>query len=97
MTRRGIILSDSDDDELQAGDDDLFHPAKITSEKGGKYFVQWEGKDPVTGKPWPQSLVRKEDCTDGLVEAWKEEQEKSKKTCMFYMPTPQHLTMLTVL
>jgi hypothetical protein len=53
----------------------------ITGEKNGLYKVRWKGVDPKTRKPWPQSWVRKSDCTDDLVREWrrqKKEKEKAK-------------------
>ncbi|KAJ7584077.1 hypothetical protein C8J56DRAFT_728414, partial [Mycena floridula] len=43
----------------------------ITQEKGKKYKVKWEGTDPKTNKPWPESWVAKSDCTPDLVQEWK--------------------------
>ena len=43
----------------------------ILNEKPGFYFVDWDGVDPATGKPWPPSWVVKTDCTDDLIQEWK--------------------------
>jgi hypothetical protein len=56
----------------QENDDEvLWKVIEITGEKDKFYKVRWEGDDPKTGKPWPQSWVPKHDCTPDLVKAWK--------------------------
>ena len=63
-----------DDDE-----ETLWAVIEITAEKGNTYKVRWKGVDPKTMKPWPQSWVRKSDCTDDLVQEWKRKvKEKGK-------------------
>ncbi|KAF8960772.1 hypothetical protein BDZ97DRAFT_1594011, partial [Flammula alnicola] len=49
----------------------LWEVIEITAEKGNTYKVRWKGNDPKTMKPWPQSWVKKTDCTDDLVMEWK--------------------------
>jgi hypothetical protein len=57
----------------------LWEVVCITGEKGNTYKVQWKGLDPKTQKPWPQSWVKKSDCTDDLVVEWKRlKKEKAK-------------------
>jgi len=64
----------------QEGDDEvLWTVLYITAEKKGMYKVKWDGTDPKTGKPWPQSWVAKHDVTDDLRHAWKIKQAKKKK------------------
>jgi len=51
----------------------------ILNEKPGFYFVDWDGVDPATGKPWPPSWVAKTDCTDDLIREWKAAKRKKKE------------------
>jgi len=53
-----------DDDETS------YEVVEITGETKGTYKVCWKGNDPKTRKPWPQSWVPREDCTDDLVRIW---------------------------
>lgn len=85
----------SDDEET------LYNVEKILDEQGRMYLVQWEGRDPATGKKWPPDWVPKTDCTDDLIADWKQEKERrkrgrassSKSACTFalvsfeYLPT----------
>ena len=65
---------------LQEGDEDiLWKVIEITAEKGNTYRVRWEGIDPATKRPWPQSWVHKHDCTDDLVSDWKHAQARKKR------------------
>ncbi|KAG5653215.1 hypothetical protein H0H81_001692 [Sphagnurus paluster] len=57
----------------------LWEVIEITAEKGKYYKVRWAGSDPATGKPWPQSWVQKQDCTDDLVIQWKCKKDLKKK------------------
>ena len=51
----------------------------ILNEKPGFYFVDWDGVDPATGKPWPPSWVAKSDCTAELIQEWKAAKRKKKE------------------
>ena len=51
----------------------------ILNEKPGFYFVDWDGVDPATGKPWPPSWVAKSDCTDELIQEWKAAKRRKKE------------------
>ena len=68
-----LVLSSQETQFVPREDDEeiLWKVIEITSEKGDLYKVRWEGNDPETGKPWPQSWVPKHDCTNDLVRAWK--------------------------
>ena len=62
----------------------LWEVIRITGEKDNMYKVHWKGVDPKTQKPWPQSWVRKSDCTDDLVFEWKRlKKEKAKGPLAF--------------
>jgi hypothetical protein len=52
---------------------------RILKEKPGFYFVDWDGVDPATGKPWPPSWVAKSDCTGDLIQEWKAAKRKKKE------------------
>jgi len=66
------LSSPSQKFEPQEDDEEtLWEVIRITGEKGNTYKVQWKGLDPKTLKPWPQSWVKKSDCTDDLVIEWK--------------------------
>lgn len=94
MARRNAhnAQSDSESDEplevsqldtpfvAQSGDEEvMWEVEEITAEKGQQYKVKWAGVDPDTKKPWPQSWVSKEDCTDELVMEWKVKQAEQRK------------------
>ncbi|KAF8598322.1 hypothetical protein BDV93DRAFT_561477 [Ceratobasidium sp. AG-I] len=38
-------------------EDTLYNVEKILVEAGRRYLVQWEGRDPTTGKKWPPDWV----------------------------------------
>jgi hypothetical protein len=57
----------NDSKELPEG---FWEVIEILKEYQGKYLVKWKGVDPCTGKPWHNSWVRKEDCTESLIEDW---------------------------
>jgi hypothetical protein len=81
-----ILISDPSQEFQPREDDDetLFEVIEITGEKDGRYRVRWEGHDPKTGKPWPQSWVPKRDCTGDLVLEWKtKKKEKERRKCKF--------------
>jgi hypothetical protein len=57
--------------EPREDDCEMFYEVvEITGETKDTYKVCWKGNDPNTSKPWPQSWVPKEDCTDNLVQIW---------------------------
>ncbi|KAF8596356.1 hypothetical protein BDV93DRAFT_455137 [Ceratobasidium sp. AG-I] len=60
-------------------EDTLYNVEKILDEAGRRYLVQWEGRDPATGKKWPPDWVPKTDCTDDLIADWKLEKERRKR------------------
>ncbi len=63
-------------------DDQTLHKVvKITGETNLKFRVMWEGEDSNTGKPWKQSLVPKQDCTNDLVDAWNQEKKAKVREC----------------
>jgi hypothetical protein len=51
-------------------DEGFWEVIEILKESKRKYLVKWKGVDPSTGKPWHNSWVRKEDCTESLIEDW---------------------------
>ena len=64
----------------------LWEVIDITAERGRLYKVRWKGTNPETMKPWAQSWVKKEDCTDDLVQTWrkmKKEKERKRKCACF--------------
>jgi len=65
----------------------------ITGEKNNLYKVRWKGVDPKTRKPWPQSWVKKSDCTDDLVIEWrrKKKKEKEKANGQFSSPNKSYV------
>jgi len=73
------FLPHTDDEES------LWEVLEILKESKGRYLVKWGGIDPKTNKPWPDSWVPKEDCTDTLIAEWKfkkakmEQQKKRKR------------------
>ena len=69
------FVPQSDDEET------LWKVIEITAERPKFYKVRWDGLNPETGKPWPQSWVPKSDCTDDLRKWWKKKrEEEAKKT-----------------
>ena len=56
----------------------LYKIIEITGERPGEYKVHWNGMDPETMRPWPQSWVAKSDCTDDLVLEW---ERKERRNC----------------
>ena len=86
------FIPKEDDDET------LWEVIEITAEKGKLYKVRWKGIDPRTRKPWPQSWVAKQDCTDDLVREWKLKQGKKKGTCyhsLLYLNKYEKLMQIT--
>ena len=67
------FIPQSDDEET------LWNVVEIVKEKPGKYFVRWEGEDPATGKPWPNSWVSRHDCTSDLVAEWKQKKREKER------------------
>lgn len=63
----------------EGDEENLWSVIEITSENSTSYKVKWDGLDPATKRPWPQSWVPKHDCTDDIVHEWKLKQAKSKK------------------
>ena len=47
-----------------------FEVVGIVEEDGRRYKVQWAGKDPKTGKPWPLDWVPKSHCSPELIKDW---------------------------
>lgn len=87
-----ISISDPSQPFEPREDDILFEVIEITGEKKGKYKVRWEGNDPNTLKPWPQSWVSKRDCTDDLVLSWKRaKKERERRKCEFSTVLSRHL------
>ena len=62
---------------MYADDPDAWPVRRILAERLGFYRVEWVGKDPKTGKPWPPDWVKKGDVSDDLVEIW--ERKKALK------------------
>ncbi|KAH9898194.1 hypothetical protein C8Q73DRAFT_683976 [Cubamyces lactineus] len=71
----------AEDDALSPHEleDDWWEAIDIVAEKKGMYKVRWGGVDPKTGKPWPDSWVPKKDCSNDLIQSWKEKQAEKKK------------------
>ncbi|KAJ7182857.1 hypothetical protein C8R43DRAFT_15141, partial [Mycena crocata] len=57
----------------------LYDAIEILKEKKGQYLIKWDGVDPATGKPWPDSWANKRDCTDDIVATWKLKKAQKKK------------------
>ena len=57
----------------------LWAVIEITAEYANRYKVKWAGVDPLTGKPWAQSWVAKNDCTQDLVTGWEMKKLKCKE------------------
>jgi len=63
-------------------DDQTLHKViKITGETQLEFRVMWEGENPNTGRPWEQSHVLKEDCTDDVVDAWNMKKKAKAREC----------------
>lgn len=41
--------------------------------------MKWKGKDPKTGKAWPNDWVNKSDCSKALIREWEEEKAEKKR------------------
>ncbi|KAJ6618209.1 hypothetical protein B0H10DRAFT_1795962 [Mycena sp. CBHHK59/15] len=76
-----IDLSDRDTQfsSHESDAEHLYDAVEIVAEKRGLYLVKWDGVDPTTGKPWPNSWTHKRDCTDDLVQAWKLKQSRKRR------------------
>lgn len=59
-------------------DNELWDVIAIVAERPQQFKVKWKGIDPATRKPWKDSWVSKEDCTDDLIREWKVKQAKKK-------------------
>lgn len=68
----------------------------ILNEKPGFYFVDWDGADPATGKPWPPSWVAKADCTDDLIREWKAAKRKKKEEAKAAKPAKSSTYFLSL-
>ncbi|KAI0049327.1 hypothetical protein FA95DRAFT_891089 [Auriscalpium vulgare] len=81
MSRRSSDLEDSQV-KFEPGSSDgeqLWEAIEIVKEDPKRGFlVRWAGNDPNTGKPWPNSWSLREDCTDDLVQEWREKQRAAK-------------------
>lgn len=60
-------------------EENLWEVVKITAERHGEYKVVWAGLNPETQKKWPDSWVRKRDCTPGAVKEWKKQKALKAK------------------
>ena len=69
-------MAESQDSDVEAGD--FYNVVAILQEKKNMYLVQWEGKDPATGKDWDPSWVKKSDCTADLRKEWNAKKTKKK-------------------
>jgi hypothetical protein len=58
----------------------VYEVVEITGETQDRYQVCWNGEDPKTRKPWPQSWLPKEDCANDLVLMWNSKRPKRKRT-----------------
>jgi hypothetical protein len=76
-----VVVSDPSQRFRPREDDDetLHEVIEITDETKDRYKVRWQGNDPKTKKPWPQSWVPKWDCTDDLVLIWKREKKRKNE------------------
>lgn len=69
---------------MYADDPDAWPVRRILAERPDTYRVEWVGKNPKTGKPWPHDWVKKGDVSEDLVEIWerkkalKEERKSSR-------------------
>jgi hypothetical protein len=72
------------EDELDTEDEanKLWKVLGIVAERKNKYKIRWEGDDPATGKPWPNSWTMKEDVTSDVIEEWLAlpEEERKRRT-----------------
>ncbi|KAI0801062.1 hypothetical protein C8Q74DRAFT_1364713 [Fomes fomentarius] len=59
-------------------ENELWDVIAIVAERPQQFKVKWKGIDPATRKPWKDSWVSKEDCTDDLIREWKVKQAKKK-------------------
>ncbi|KIJ49276.1 hypothetical protein M422DRAFT_161518 [Sphaerobolus stellatus SS14] len=81
------FLPHSDDE------DNLWEVVEILKESRERYYVKWGGVDPKTNKPWPDSWVPKEDCTDDLIREWKLRKAKMDQPKRKKRRTPDDLGM----
>ncbi|KAH6909770.1 hypothetical protein BKA70DRAFT_175746 [Coprinopsis sp. MPI-PUGE-AT-0042] len=74
------LLEDEEDSEDEANK--LWTVLGIVAERKKSYKIRWEGNDPATGKPWPNSWTRKEDVTGDVIEEWLAlpEEERRRRT-----------------
>jgi hypothetical protein len=86
---KGFVPRDDDDQTLHI-------VIKITGETTQYFRVMWAGDDPKTGKPWKQSFVPKDDCTDDIVDAWNKEKKAKAQQCMLILYSNSGLFMLNI-
>ncbi|KAG8874887.1 hypothetical protein FRB97_005571 [Tulasnella sp. 331] len=73
----------------------------LAEHKTKGYKVDWEGKDPSTGKAWEPTWVPQSHCTKALIEDWKEfkkvnqEREKASKLAKQSKPAASRSTTLS--
>ncbi|KAG9043538.1 hypothetical protein FS837_009413 [Tulasnella sp. UAMH 9824] len=77
---QSVLGSENESDELVAPDSQGYWPIeRIIKEQGKKFLVKWKGKDPKTGKAWPNDWVNKSDCSKALIREWEEEKAEKKR------------------
>ncbi|KAJ3782564.1 hypothetical protein GGU10DRAFT_77679 [Lentinula aff. detonsa] len=57
--------------DLPDDDVNLWDAVEIVGESATQFKIKWDGMNPATGKPWPDSWVQKHDATPDLVQGWR--------------------------
>ncbi|KAG2004813.1 hypothetical protein CC2G_003331 [Coprinopsis cinerea AmutBmut pab1-1] len=65
-----MAYSDSEEELEQGIEEDFWPIVGILAEDKKRYKVRWDGTDPKTGRPWPDSWVPKEDVTEDVEDDW---------------------------
>ncbi|KAJ3738590.1 hypothetical protein DFH05DRAFT_1531227 [Lentinula detonsa] len=66
-------ISEAETQFIDLPDDDvnLWDALEIVGESATQFKIKWDGMNPATGKPWPDSWVQKHDATPDLVQGWR--------------------------
>ncbi|KAJ3983453.1 hypothetical protein F5890DRAFT_192885 [Lentinula detonsa] len=66
-------ISEAETQFIDLPDDDvnLWDAVEIVGESATQFKIKWDGMNPATGKPWPDSWVQKHDATPDLVQGWR--------------------------
>lgn len=57
----------------------------IIDEDRTRYHIRWEGHDPKTGKPWPDTWEPKLNANKPAVEAWKKQKAEQRGTMSMFV------------